>query len=41
MSESTRFLGLDVHAASIAVAVAEDRLVDERGTIVNEPSAVA
>ena len=41
MSERTRFVGLDVHMATIAVAVAEeDGAVEEFGTIVNEPSAI-
>ncbi len=41
MSERTRFVGLDVHAATIAVAVAEDTgCVEERGTIPNEAQAV-
>jgi transposase len=40
MSERTRFIGLDAHAATIAVAAAEEQSVEERGTIVNEPSAV-
>jgi transposase len=40
MSERTRFVGLDAHAATIAVAVAEDQSVEERGTIANEPLAV-
>ncbi len=39
MSERTRFVGLDVHMATIAVAVAEeDGGVEEYGTIANEPS---
>jgi len=41
MSERTRFVGLDVHAATIAVAVAdEDGSVTEQGTIANDPAAV-
>ena len=40
MSERTRFVGLDAHAATIAVAVAEDRAVEDRGTIPNDPSPV-
>ena len=40
--KGTRFLGLDVHAASIAVAVAEpDGEVRAVGTIPNDPEAVA
>jgi transposase len=39
--KSTRFVGLDVHAATIAVAVAElDGEVRSVGTIPNEPDAV-
>jgi len=39
--KSTRFVGLDVHAATIAVAVAEpDGEVRAVGTIPNEPEAV-
>jgi len=39
--KSTRFVGLDVHAATIAVAVAEpDGEVRSLGTIPNEPEAV-
>lgn len=41
MSERTRFIGLDVHKASITVAVAEafgDH--EDHGTITNDPSAV-
>jgi len=41
MSERTRFLGLDVHKATIAVAVAEEAGAPETyGTIANDPSAV-
>jgi transposase len=40
MSERTRFIGLDAHAATITVAVAEDRVVEERGTVVNDPAAI-
>jgi transposase len=41
MTKSTRFVGLDVHAATIAVAVAEpDGEVRALGTIPNEPEAV-
>ena len=41
MSERTRCIGLDAHAATIAVAVAdEDGSVTAEGTIVNEPAAV-
>ena len=41
MSERTRFVGLDAHAATIAVAVADaDGSVTQHGTIVNEPAAV-
>ncbi|HEV8306257.1 MAG TPA: IS110 family transposase [Methylomirabilota bacterium] len=41
MTKSTRFVGLDVHAATIAVAVAEpDGEVRAIGTIPNEPDAV-
>ena len=39
--KSTRFVGLDVHAATIAVAVAEpEGEVRSLGTIPNEPDAV-
>ena len=38
---TTRYLGLDVHKATIAVAVAEDSGAPVLfGTIVNEPKAV-
>lgn len=42
MSEITRFVGLDVHAATIAIGVAEEgrSAVEDRGTIPNEPHAV-
>jgi hypothetical protein len=41
MSERTRFIGLDAHAATIAVAVADpDGSVTEHGTILNNPVAV-
>lgn len=40
--KSTRFIGLDVHAASIAIAVAEaNGEVRSLGTIPNDPDAVA
>jgi transposase len=41
MGERTRFIGLDAHAATIAVAVADEQAVEERGTIVNEPASVS
>ena len=41
MNERTRFVGLDAHAATIAVAVADAGMVEERGTITNEPGQVA
>jgi transposase len=41
MNERTRFLGLDVHKATIAVAVAEEALPPEsHGVIPNDPSAI-
>lgn len=43
MKKATRFLGLDVHAATIAIAVAEDGRdgeVRSLGIIANEPGAV-
>lgn len=41
MAKSTRFVGLDVHAETIAVAVAEGRgQVRGLGTIPNRPEAV-
>jgi transposase len=43
MKNATRFVGLDVHAATIAVAVAEsgrDGEVREHGIIANEPGAI-
>lgn len=40
MPERTRFIGLDAHAASITVAVAEEAAVEDRGTIPNDPVAV-
>ena len=41
MSERTRFVGLDAHAATLAVAVAdEDGSVTQHGTIVNDATAV-
>ena len=42
MGKLTRYVGLDVHAATIAVAVAEGRnVVRSLGTIPNRPDAVA
>jgi transposase len=42
MGKLTRYVGLDVHAATIAVAVAEGRnVVRSLGTIPNRPEAVA
>lgn len=41
MSERTRFVGLDAHAATISVAVGDGGAVEDRGTIVNEPRAVS
>jgi hypothetical protein len=41
MGKNTRFLGLDVHAETVAVAVAEGRnQVRSLGTIGNRPEAV-
>lgn len=40
MSKRTRFLGLDVHKATIAVGVADTGPAEDHGTIPNEPSAV-
>jgi hypothetical protein len=41
MAKNTRFVGLDVHAETIAVAVAEGRgQVRSLGTIPNRPEAV-
>lgn len=41
MGKNTRFVGLDVHAETIAVAVAEGRnRVRSLGTITNRPEAV-
>jgi hypothetical protein len=41
MGKNTRFVGLDVHAETIAVAVAEGRnQVRSLGTIANRPEAV-
>ena len=41
MAKNTRFVGLDVHAETIAVAVAEGRgQVRALGTIPNRPEAV-
>ena len=41
MAKNTRFIGLDVHAETIAVAVAEGRgQVRSLGTIPNRPEAV-
>ncbi len=41
MGKNTRFVGLDVHAETIAVAVAEGRnQVGSQGTIANRPEAV-
>ena len=42
MSKLTRYVGLDVHAATIAVAIAERRnVVRSLGTLPNRPDAVA
>lgn len=42
MSNSIRFVGLDVHKESIAAAVAEeDWRVSSLGTLPNEPDAIA
>ncbi len=41
MRRRTRFVGLDAHMATIAVAVADDdSSVEEYGSIANDPSAV-
>ena len=41
MAKNTRFVGLDVHAETIAVAVAEGRgKVRSLGTVANQPEAV-
>lgn len=40
MSERTRFIGLDAHAARIAVAVADDGPPEDLGSIPNEGTAV-
>lgn len=40
MAKGTRYIGLDAHKATIAVAVADDDRPDWYGTIVNEPAAV-
>jgi hypothetical protein len=41
MSKSTRFVGMDVHAETIAVAVAEGRhQARSLGTIANRPEAI-
>lgn len=40
MRQRTRFLGLDVHKETVAVAVAEDGPPEDCGTIPNDPSAV-
>lgn len=40
MSKRTRFLGLDVHKATIAVGVADSGPAEDHGTIPNDPSAV-
>lgn len=41
MAKITRFVGMDVHAETIAVALAEGRDVRSLGTIPNRPEAVA
>jgi transposase len=40
MAKIARFVGMDVHAATIAVAIAEGRDVRSLGTIPNHPDAV-
>ena len=40
MSERTRFIGLDAHAGSIVVGVADDGPPEDRGAIPNDPAAV-
>jgi transposase len=42
MAKNTRFVGMDVHAETIAVAVAEgrERVARSLGTIANRPEAV-
>jgi transposase len=40
MTERTRFIGLDAHAASIAVGVADEGPPEDHGSIPNEPHAV-
>ena len=41
MATITRFVGMDVHAETIAVAIAEGRDIRSLGTIPNRPEAVA
>ena len=41
MAKKERFLGMDVHAETIAVAIAEGRDVRSLGTIRNRPEAVS
>lgn len=41
MAKIARFVGMDVHAETIAVAIAEGREVRSMGTIANRPEAVA
>jgi transposase len=40
MAKAARFVGMDVHAETIAVAIAEGRSVRSLGTIPNRPEAV-
>jgi len=40
MSERTRYLGLDSHKETIAVAVADDAAPEDLGVIPNNPTAV-
>lgn len=40
MAKIARFVGMDVHAQTIAVAIAEGREVRSLGTIPNRPEAV-